>query len=177
MSKCKYILKEGDVFGEWTVIDSTPIGRHRQYLCRCSCGLTDNRVRAADLVLNKSTRCTRCSGFLGIDDLSGTYISTIKKRARNKGRDYDISVEYLLDLFIKQDSKCALSGESITLHRNYTKGNREKQTASIDRIDSSKGYIEGNIQWVHKDINLMKNNLDENYFKNLCKKVTEYENK
>ena len=41
-------------------------------------------------------------------------------------------------------------------------------TASLDRIDSSKGYIKGNIQWVLKDINLMKGSTDEDYFKFLC---------
>ena len=31
-----------------------------------------------------------------------------------------------------------------------------KGTASLDRIDSTKGYVRGNIQWVHKDINWFK---------------------
>ena len=35
---------------------------------------------------------------------------------------------------------------------------------SLDRIDSSKGYEENNVQWVHKDINLMKNKYDNKYF-------------
>lgn len=46
-------------------------------------------------------------------------------------------------------------------------------TASLDRIDSSKGYIKGNIQWVHKDINKMKNNYNQAYFINLCALVVD----
>jgi hypothetical protein len=46
-------------------------------------------------------------------------------------------------------------------------------TASIDRIDSSKGYILGNIQWVHKDVNFMKRTYSQEYFVKMCKLITE----
>lgn len=45
-------------------------------------------------------------------------------------------------------------------------------TASLDRIDSTKGYTLDNIQWVHKHINVMKMDLDQEYFIKLCKLVT-----
>lgn len=54
-----------------------------------------------------------------------------------------------------------MSGVELSLGTN---SNRVGRTASLDRIDSSKGYIEGNIQWVHKDINFMKQEMDENSF-------------
>ena len=44
-------------------------------------------------------------------------------------------------------------------------------TASLDRIDSKKGYIKGNLQWVHKDLNIMKNSYPNQYFIEMCKKV------
>lgn len=44
----------------------------------------------------------------------------------------------------------------------------EEQTASLDRIDSSKGYIPGNVQWVHKDVNKMKLALSEKRLLELC---------
>jgi len=45
-------------------------------------------------------------------------------------------------------------------------------TASLDRIDSSKGYIEENVHWVHKRINVMKGNMSEQEFLNFCEAVT-----
>jgi hypothetical protein len=45
-------------------------------------------------------------------------------------------------------------------------------TASLDRIDSSKGYIEGNLQWLHKRINIMKGNMSEKEFLDFCESVT-----
>ena len=42
---------------------------------------------------------------------------------------------------------------------------------SVDRIDSSKGYIIDNIRWIHKDINVMKNSFSDEYFTYLCKLI------
>jgi len=50
---------------------------------------------------------------------------------------------------------------------------RDKYIASLDRIDNNKGYIEGNVQWVIKKINYMKNTLSEKNFINLCNKISE----
>ena len=68
---------------------------------------------------------------------------------------------------MKQDNKCALSG----LHINFANDFKENGSASLDRIDNTKGYIEGNIQWVHKHVNNMKLTHDQDYFINLCKSI------
>lgn len=44
-------------------------------------------------------------------------------------------------------------------------------TASLDRIDNTKGYLEDNVQFVHKDINRMKWAHSQQYFIELCSKV------
>ena len=46
--------------------------------------------------------------------------------------------------------------------------NKRIGNASLDRIDSSKGYVKDNIQWVHKDVQIMKNKFSEDYFKQIC---------
>lgn len=61
-----------------------------------------------------------------------------------------------------------MSGENITLR---IKAHRSFGTASLDRIDSTKGYVEENVQWVHKDVNFMKSNLTEQRFKELISKI------
>lgn len=52
---------------------------------------------------------------------------------------------------------------------------KKNRTASLDRIDSSKGYLENNVQWVHKDINWMKQDYSHEEFLQYCKLI--YENK
>lgn len=47
----------------------------------------------------------------------------------------------------------------------------ELSDKSLDRIDSKKGYVVGNVQWVHKDINRMKNTFPQDYFIQVCKQI------
>ena len=80
-------------------------------------------------------------------------------------------MEQAWELFEKQNRKCALSG----LLLNFPKDrNTHGGTASLDRIDSNGNYTLDNVQWVHKDINRLKNSFDQDYFINLCKLVSNY---
>jgi hypothetical protein len=45
------------------------------------------------------------------------------------------------------------------------------QTASLDRIDSSKGYEIDNIQWVHVMVNMCKNKYPQDKFVEMCKAI------
>ncbi len=60
---------------------------------------------------------------------------------------------------------CALSGLPLIY---AIKSRDTNATASLDRIDSSKGYVKGNVQWVHKTINGMKWDSNEKDFITFC---------
>lgn len=77
---------------------------------------------------------------------------------------------YLWKLFLKQNGKCALSGLGISFG-GLIGEKRSSTTASLDRINSTKGYIKGNVQWVHKHINKMKWDFDQNYFLSLIEYI------
>ena len=82
---------------------------------------------------------------------------------------FEISESEFVHLIEEQNYKCALSGLDIYFQKNardYSK------TASLDRINSAKGYTINNIQWVHKDINKMKMDLQQERFIELCKLIT-----
>ena len=50
-------------------------------------------------------------------------------------------------------------------------------SASLDRIDSKKGYTEENVQWIHKDVNSMKMDYNEDYFIKMCQLIVEKNSK
>jgi hypothetical protein len=60
--------------------------------------------------------------------------------------------------------KCVLTGWEISM--TY-----DNCTASLDRIDSSKGYEIDNIQWVHTMVNMCKNKYSQDKFVEMCKAV------
>ncbi len=60
---------------------------------------------------------------------------------------------------------CPLSGRPLTYR---TKARQTTATASLDRIDSTKGYDRGNVQWIHKAVNQVKMALPEDAFIQIC---------
>lgn len=124
----------------------------------------------------------------GVGDLSKMLYSHYKRGAKIRKIEFKVSMKYLWDLYLKQQGKCALSGVKIYLKSQdkfstITKienGNRNidysKFNASLDRIDSSKGYIEGNVQWVERKINIIKNDLSQKDFIDLCNLVSNHVN-
>jgi len=171
-----------DVFEYWTVIDNIPVEISKGnwgVKCKCKCG-TEKYVRITALVSGRSKGCicrTKDIARLKVNacgDISDTFWSRIIKSAKIRNIEFNITKEFVWELFIKQNKKCALSNLDIIIEKSI---NRKKGhaniTASLDRIDSSKGYIIDNVQWVHKDVNLMKQNLNEEYFKNICKLIVQ----
>jgi len=111
----------------------------------------------------------------GYEEISLSSFNNIKNGAIDRNIEFYITIEDAWNQFIKQERKCALTGLSIGF---IPKGTPRKyklwQTASLDRIDSSKPYTIDNIQWVHKDINQMKWQFNQQKFIEYCKLVSNY---
>ncbi len=89
-----------------------------------------------------------------------------KKRAKVDKIEINISEEYLNQILVEQDYFCAISGTKL-VSSNDTKLN----TVSVDRINSSIGYVEGNIQIVHRTFNVLKWNHNEIDLIEMCEMV------
>lgn len=77
------------------------------------------------------------------------------KKEKHRGKSlpkYRIGItrQNLLSLWDKQKGRCAVTGKPM-IHKTGS-----LYTVSVDRIDSSSGYVEGNVQLVCKAINLAK---------------------
>ena len=113
----------------------------------------------------------------GIGDMPGRYYSYYKKGALKRNIEWNITLEDMHDEYIKQNKKCIYTGIELDISAN-TVQSRTANNASLDRIDSNFGYIKGNIQWVYKPINILKNTLTHNEFVKLCIMVAnQYEKK
>ena len=96
---------------------------------------------------------------------------TIKMRAK-EGKEFNLTLHDLKDIWEKQTGCCAILNHKITLPIWNVKNNNSNYLASIDRIDSKKGYIKDNIRFVCLTINYAKNKFDDNLlndFIQLCK--------
>ncbi len=149
--------------------------------CLCDCG-NKKDIRVEDVKSGRAISCNCHSKnrwnmvgdknpyFKGVGELRQTKYSEIKRQAKKRKKEFNISIEYLWNLYEEQDKKCALSGLPIIFGRN---GHRNETSASLDRIDNDKGYIKDNVRWVLKDINMIRGKYDNGYFIKLCHAVAD----
>lgn len=156
----------GEKFGRLLVLENIGYLKNGRtcYSCRCDCGTVV--TIQSKLLKNNHTKSCGCIRSRPEDKVSYNQYCNIRHKAKHRKLDFTVSFEYLERLYDEQNQKCKLSGLDISFSKTKSNG-----TASLDRIDSSKGYIEGNVQWVHKHINQMKWNFKEDYFISLCSLV------
>jgi hypothetical protein len=81
-------------------------------------------------------------------------------------------------LWESQNGICPFTGWQLELPK-WTNGWTEKQKpqrASLDRIDCSKGYIQGNVRFISVIANYARNSFDDKEVIEFCKAVTEKQN-
>lgn len=167
----------GDVYKYWTVIEEgKDFNGQLRYKCRCKCGHEQYLTSTALIHKNRWFQCKHCSDLTNsnnmtinngkIGDLTLSKFNTIKSKASIRNIEFDLDIKYLWDLYISQDKKCAITGDILP---SIIK-------ASLDRIDSSKGYIKGNVQWVTAQANKCKHILSMPELYEFAKKVLNHAN-
>lgn len=145
--------------------------------CPCQdCGITV--LRKVHPWSKRSYVCPKCSirrimlknggktvNYTGTDYYTGRTFAAWKSSAKRRDITWEVTKEYLDEQYKKQNGVCALSGIKMDID------NHSPYHISIDRIDSTKGYAEGNVQFVCAVVNMMKNKLTDECFIELCKKV------
>lgn len=84
-----------------------------------------------------------------------------KRKAITK---FCISKDTALKQLIKQNYLCYYTGIPLMI----TETQNIVNTASIDRLNSNEDYVDNNIVWCHKNINMMKKDLSLHRFKELA---------
>lgn len=170
-------LEIGSKYKHWTVLEG-PIytDSTAHYKVRCDCGNELYKLPIDLLYIDKDFQCEKCAHIENmsnirtengqVGELTKTEFTRLKKSADKRGYEFNVSIEYLWKLFENQNKICAITGDII----NDFKG------ASLDRIDSSKGYIEGNVQWTTYQANVSKHVMTMTQLYEFCKKVLDYTN-
>jgi len=146
----------------------------------CYCGKTFNRIKSQYEWYSNKYNFFYCSK----DCLTEKQISNIRpfkyylKGSRSNKKDnhsFDIDEDYLRKLWEDQNGKCQLTNIPLKLHMGYShSGKKTLDTASLDRKDSSIGYIKGNVQFVALGCNLAKNSRSDNDLIDFLQKIVDY---
>lgn len=143
-----------------------PAGRdkrgERLWRFRCVCGKV-RRIIPSMVLRGQKKSCGCLKKRMGSENpvwtggsgISGSKFAHIKGHAKTRGHPFEISVEDIDRLYERQEGRCALSGLEIGFNDTGS-GPKKGNTASLDQIVPGKGYVKGNIQLLHKDVNLLK---------------------
>lgn len=98
-----------------------------------------------------------------------------RDRAKRNNLDFDLTFEYIKELWNQQNGICALSGIQMTF---LLQDGRVPTNVSIDKINRLKGYVKGNVQLVCMACNQMKSDLTEDELYYFCQQIVKtYEDK
>ena len=95
---------------------------------------------------------------------------TLAARKRNtRILEHNLTTAYIQDILEKQNYCCAFTGIKL----DHKTGKNNLRMASIDRINSKKGYVENNIQIVLNSMNKAKAASTNKQFHDLVKEIRE----
>jgi hypothetical protein len=181
---------EGKRFGKLIVLEYIYLNnkhKTRGWRCKCDCG-NETNVRTNHLTRGKIQSCgclreiKRKGNSKYYGDIPGRYWYSVTKVAKLRNIELNITIEDAWNVFLKQNKKCKLTGK-ILVFREFIKQEPNGKciysegTASLDRIDSTKGYTIDNIQWLHKMVQEMKWDYNQKDFIEMCNLISEYNKK
>lgn len=180
----KYNFKDltGQTFGYLTVLKrSEKFSKTRGCLweCLCECGAIVE-VSSNGLTSKNNITCNVKSNHTNnnidprwkrYEEIPLVHLTSIKQNAIKRNLIYNVTPKYLWELFLKQNRKCVLSGVELyfTKYRNAAATRSVYTTASLDRINHLIGYEEGNVRWVHKNLNKMRLMFSDDVFLEYCR--------
>ena len=172
-------VKIGNKYKEWTVINGPIVNKHGSYIyeAECSCKQTKRWFQANALTkIDGNFKCQKCAAkdrglkqtiqYGRVGELTQTRFAKLQRIANKRHILFELTKEYLWNLFLKQKQICAITGDYIDNIKN----------ASLDRIDSTLPYIEGNVQWTTIQANRSKHIMSMNELVNFCQKVLNHVN-
>lgn len=127
-------------------------GLGRNYISQCK--LCRRAYNALDRV--KERKNLRAPLIRKKNRMSAIYGASIGN-ARKKNLEHNITVDYLKELFISQNGLCYYTGKPMLVDLRDVDSNNN--SVSLDRIDSSQGYIKGNVVLCRWIVNRIKNDV------------------
>ena len=142
------------------------------FCCRGCRSTYGNFHRSKESYKNNATHL---KGYTRLDEYSPfkAFINLCAARKISRGKEVNIDTKYLKEIWNLQNGKCSYTGIQMILPLTTKEYHHihSLEKASLDRIDSSQGYIRGNVEFVCMFINLAKNSYSKSEMINLISKI------
>ena len=140
----------------------------RPHFCSLKCAGVANFKNIPPDKLNRDTSRLRADNQRDKYTPFRQHLRSARLRSKERGEPVAVDLEYLQKLWDSQDGTCPFTGWKMLFNRTERAVPR---TASLDRIDSTKGYIPGNLRFVCVMANLARNRFSDEELKEFCRAV------
>ena len=180
-SNARSLKLVGQQFERLTVIKRVPVPKGRPlqkayWLCKCECG--SNVIVPTEKLTGKETRscgCLRMERLNGIHyterDVTKDVFRPILCNMQRSRHSVSLTLQDLKEVWANQQGICTYTGLKLLLPTWGDCIKKDIHLASVDRIDSSKGYERDNIQFVSAIANYAKNTFTHEQMVDFCKIV------
>jgi hypothetical protein len=140
-------------------------GFKKCYTCNETKPISDFPIKGA------KTRhyCTKCQKT-NPDIIISSILYRAKKNSQKKNREFQITKDDVLELFEKQNGRCFYTNREM----EWSSGSKSNTAVSIDRIDSSKGYVKDNIALCCVVVNYIKHEMTIEEMIDWCSAIVEH---
>ena len=145
--------------------------------CSNTCTVIYKNLHKSSTDYENLPQCKNLRNFAGNkkDEYSSfrIFINLCNQRKKATGINVDIDIKYLKELWETQNGKCPYTGLQMIIPQTTKEYQKihSLEKASIDRIDPSKGYIKGNVEFVCMFINFAKSSYSKEQMINLISKI------
>lgn len=161
------LLMEQTIINGLEIIETFKKHHHTYCRFKCVCGKT-GEARQSKLIsgITKSCGCRRAkihqpknTPLPPRDTAQNKAMWSVIYDANKRGIDFDLKKSYFIKLITSPCHYCGIKDVSSTSSKKEV-----FYHIGIDRVDSNKGYINGNVRSCCKYCNLAKNRMSENDF-------------
>ncbi len=139
--------------------------------CQVVLPKTDFRLKKHKRGIHRDNICRSCSNTRVANyrstwwGKSAEIYHSAKDRSKALNRDFDLTREWIFERLVKCDFKCEASGiELVSDTRGTGVGFANRYGASLDRIDSKRGYTKDNVRIVAIRMNIALGDLTDEQF-------------
>ena len=166
---CNTCLKEKDLEKDFLVSN----GKFRQRRCK-DCQRPRSNARSDKYRSSHTERYKKMGAeryrLLRKEKYISFALKKAKERSINKGLDFQFTYNYCMELMVSNDWSCSLSGLSFQFESSKP-GIASPYSPSIDRINPSLGYVEGNVRFILHGLNSLKGSGTDDDVLSICKAV------
>ena len=101
----------------------------------------------------------------------GRAIQNARNRAKKKNISFELTKEYIMDLFERQDGRCFYSDIELNIVKKNKDRTHDPFKMSLDCVVPELGYVEGNVVWCAYCVNALKLKMSQEDMTNVCRQI------